>query len=241
MNKELQDKIWLILPEDIKEIIFDTYNALIKQYNFYERYAFYAFVPDMSKYCGSIATIIYINNDAYILDIDNSIFCWTNEMFEEHIKDMKTKEIVLPEGWEVDKIENGKIVLKETKKELPKTWEECYKALGKGEFICDDSTIIEINRCINPEERVKKVLPTKLGKSMLALCQLLICREVYRQGWKPDYNNDDDKYCINTIENKIYVTVYRRTNRILSFQTEEIVNEFLKNFKDLIEEAKELI
>ena len=46
--------------------------------------------------------------------------------------DISIKEIVLPEGWEIDKIENNKIILKESKKELPKTWEECANILSVG-------------------------------------------------------------------------------------------------------------
>lgn len=44
---------------------------------------------------------------------------------------MNTKEFVFPEGWEIDKIENNKIILKESKKELPKTWEECASILSR--------------------------------------------------------------------------------------------------------------
>lgn len=37
--------------------------------------------------------------------------------------DKKLTKITIPEGWEVDKIQNGEIILKESKKELPKTYE----------------------------------------------------------------------------------------------------------------------
>lgn len=35
--------------------------------------------------------------------------------------DMETKEITIPQGWEIDKVEDNKVFLKESKKELPKT------------------------------------------------------------------------------------------------------------------------
>ena len=38
---------------------------------------------------------------------------------------METKEIIIPQGWEIDEVEDNKIIIKEIKKELPKTWEEC--------------------------------------------------------------------------------------------------------------------
>ena len=37
-------------------------------------------------------------------------------------KDMGTKEIILPDGWEVKEAAGNKIVIREKGKELPKTW-----------------------------------------------------------------------------------------------------------------------
>lgn len=153
---------------------------------------------------------------------------------------MEQKKITLPEGWEVDKIENGEIILKESEKELPKIWEECYLKLDKGEYIsryCDISKV----RLTSPEKENRNMLPIGLGKPLLALMQLLICRDVYRNGWKPDWSNNTFKYCIETINSKIACCGYQATQKLLSFQSREVRNKFLENFKDLIEEAKELI
>ena len=120
-----------------------------------------------SKYCGKVATIISAFRYGYSLDIDGRHYNWIDEMFEENINDMEQKEIIIPQGWEIDKVDDNKILLKKSKKELPKTWEECYKLLGRGEFIGVDSDIINIDNTI--------------GKPMLALCKLLVCREVYHQ------------------------------------------------------------
>ena len=35
------------------------------------------------------------------------------EMFEENINDMETKEMIIPQGWEIDKVKGNKIILKE--------------------------------------------------------------------------------------------------------------------------------
>lgn len=198
------------------------------------------FVMKMAEYCGQIATIMSIVDGHYDLDIDNGIFYWTDEMFEENIKDMKTKEIVLPEGWEVDKIENGKVILKESKKELLKTWEECYLRMGNGEYI-DGFSKISPSKLTNPNESNFNLLPKDMGKPMLALCQLLICRDVYRQGWKPDYRDGCIKYCIIVERGEIVKSRTFVINNILSFKSPEVRDEFLKNFRDLIEEAKELL
>lgn len=147
------------------------------------------------------------------------------------------KEIVLPEGWEIDKIENGKIFLKESKKELPKTWEECVKLYSTLETISSMGDIYDVYN-INP---TKRSLPVGLGKPMLALQQLLVCREVYRQGWKPDWKDNNIKYGITINYNNVIPSEPIYGNTILSFQSKEIRDKFLENFKDLIEEAKELL
>lgn len=155
---------------------------------------------------------------------------------------MNTKEIILPEGWEIDKVENNKIILKESKKELPKTWDECANILSRR--VCER---IDSDGSIKPvyESSVwivcKNLLPLKLGKPMLALHQLLVCREVYRQGWKPDWLSSEVKHCIGVSSNKIYSSPSVSCNFILSFQSGEIRDKFLENFRDLIEEAKELL
>ncbi len=156
---------------------------------------------------------------------------------------IEQKEIIIPQGWEIDKVDDNKIILKKSKKELPKTWEECYKLLGRGEFINDFCYICGYT-CNEAGVNEKNILPTGLGKPMLALCQLLVCREIYRQGWKPDWTNrKENKYCIINEINKInkIAKITYFTSKVLSFQSEEVRDEFLENFKDLIEEAKELI
>ena len=152
--------------------------------------------------------------------------------------DMETKEIIIPQGWKIDKVEDNKILLKKNKKELPKTWEECIAKIKNLEYISSNGGIFSAEAASNHINDI----PIGLGKPMLALCQLFVCREVYRQGWKPDWTNaNEKKYCIVNVNNKIIKYINVAFNKVLSFQSAEIRDEFLENFKDLIEEAKELI
>ena len=163
-------------------------------------------------------------------------------MFEENINDMETKEIIIPQGWEIDEVRGNKIILMESKKELPKTWEECIAKIR-------DLECIDRNSCIDTATFTDDVaskhindIPIGLGKPMLALCQLLVCREVYRQGWKPNWKDGKEiKWSIECIEYRISSMICTYCSKVLSFQSEEIRDKFLENFKDLIEEAKELI
>ena len=155
---------------------------------------------------------------------------------------METKEMIIPQGWEIDKVDDNKIILKEDKKYLPKTWEECIAKIKDLECIDRNSCIDTATFSDDVASKHINDIPIGLGKPMLALCQLLVCREVYRQGWKPNWKDDNEiKYCIERVENCITKETYTLMATVLSFQSEEIRDKFLENFRDLVEEAKELI
>lgn len=155
----------------------------------------------------------------------------------------KTNEIIIPKGWKIKKIIGNKIIIKETEKELPTSWEQCFETLDEGEYIHNLSQIKNItyrDGIINLLQN-RNTLPIGCGIPMLYLCMLLVCREVYRQGWKPDWKDDTDKYCIEYYNGDIVNNIKQHSSKILSFQSEKIRDKFFKNFHHLIEKAKELI
>ena len=172
---------------------------------------------------------------------------------KENTEDMEVNEktITIPEGWEFDRIdESGNIVLKEKKKELPKTWLKCLRVVNETEYIndcseiekqCDADYLESGGYLIGSKER--NLLPRGLGKPMLALCQLLVCRNAWwkQLGWKPDWTDNNMKYCINYTKNKKEKDFCQNVSRILAFPTSEVRDQFLDTFRDLIEEAKELL
>ena len=162
---------------------------------------------------------------------------------------METKEIIIPDDWEVKEVVGNKIIIREKEKELPKTWEECVLEVNNIEMIDGCSDIYEYDMA----EQIEKghevdssdygFVPSGLGKPMLALCQLLVCRNAWwkRLGWKPDWKDKEVKYCIGLIRCEIMTITNEGSNRILSFPTQKIRDQFLYSFRDLIEEAKELL
>ena len=173
---------------------------------------------------------------------------------KENTEDMEVNEktMPVPDGWEFDRIdESGNIVLKEKKKELPKTWEECLKVVDKAEYITNDCEIYDGNikdlimtfGGITDTDR--NILPRGLGKPMLALCQLLVCRNAWwkQLGWKPDWNDRKSlKHCIHSDGfSTTDITRHSTFPRILAFPTEDTAIDFRNTFRDLIEEAKELL
>ena len=151
----------------------------------------------------------------------------------------------LPDGYQF-KDEHGnvinatKIVLDKKKKEYPKTFRECQECLGE-----------DVPPMEEPDSK------THRRRQVHLLEVLLICRDAYWKivgeemgldgPWEPNW------------EDKIYYVYYERHrqygigikkaychcgirgNRILVFPTEEMVNAFYENFKELIEICKEFL
>lgn len=173
---------------------------------------------------------------------------------KENTEDMETNEktITVPDGWEFDRIDDsGNIVLKEKKKELPKTWLKCLKCVNDLELIDTGNNIEKWNFTTLDNygyifgEAEHHLLPRGLGKPMLALCQLLVCRNAWwkQLGWKPDWRDRKSlKHCIHSDEfSTTDITQHSTFPRILAFPTEDTAIKFRNTFRDLIEEAKELL
>lgn len=157
---------------------------------------------------------------------------------------MKEKELILPDDWEVKEVVGNKIIIREKEKELPKTWKKCAIIVNEFELFNIDSEVVDFN-LNDPTMLLGKddyrIVPKGLGNPMLALCQLLICRNAWwkQLGWKPDLAVK--KYCITTKCDEVDKLERVQENRILAFPTSEVRDQFLDSFRDLIEEAKELL
>ena len=119
---------------------------------------------------------------------------------------------------------------------LPKTWEEyCVKHGGVGDKIDEslNSAYTIINRYV--------FLDYKQTQAYIVKMKLHLLRDEYRQGWKPNYNIRQDKYTIIYGYNWGITVVVNQTSRFLSFQSREIAEEFLTNFRELIEQAGDLV
>ena len=76
------------------------------------------------------------------------------------------------------------------------------------------------------------------------LQQLLIFRDAWwkmADDWKPDWEEDDIKYCLRFMNNSITKNHSEVGSYVLAFPTAEMRDAFYENFKDLIEECKELL
>lgn len=145
------------------------------------------------------------------------------------------KELIPHKDYEIKQIDN-KFYLVKKKSQYPKTYEECCKIIMIDEgFDCNPFKVMGY----------EAQLLTNFQK-------LLICRDAYwkiageqmnlGKPWKPDWNDDEIiKYCIIIDSGIISKQKFRNTQFVFAFPTEEMRDAFYENFKDLIEQCKELL
>ena len=155
----------------------------------------------------------------------------------------QTIEIEVPDGKKAVWKDN-KVIFEDIKPQLPKTWEEFCRQnkIEKNECYLDAcSCIVKAlirERC---EDSDRNVLPNKqVAEQHRALMQLHQLRDCYRQGWVPDWNGYS-KYVIVKNRGKYDVFTSNWASRFLTFQDTETAREFLTNFRELIEQAGDLI
>ena len=134
------------------------------------------------------------------------------------------------------KEENGRCYAVKKKPKYPSNYKEC----------CD------ILKIPNDERYIDIDVPLDHNKLLSALTELYICRNAYwkiageqiglGKPWKPDWSTEGKvKYVIEVYQNKVRKNSQYYFNTILAFPTEEMRNTFYENFKDLIEQCKELL
>ena len=133
------------------------------------------------------------------------------------------------------------------KPQYPKTYEECC-----------DILYIETNRIIEDDNYLgyRDITPydINLSTKLRNFRKLLICRDAYwkiageqmglGKPWEPDWENTSPgnlKWCMSYSGNYIEFDQYKHKHHILAFPTEEMRVTFYENFKELIEQCKELL
>ena len=154
-------------------------------------------------------------------------------------KEMETKEvkIEIPEGYEIDHEHSSfnKIAFKKKENELPKSWTEFAR-------LQENDTFHRGCEIINYNVYSSVFVPDKYAKAIASLNKLIRLRDYYNEEWKPNWENPcETKYVITTYCNAFSFRYDDCKNVILAFKSDKLRDEFYNNFKDLIEQAKELI
>lgn len=157
-------------------------------------------------------------------------------------------EVDVPDGkkavWK-----NGKVVFEDVLPKLPRLWVQFCKDYPITSDECYINVTCEIiQSCSNKETSRAFIsdanwLPSeRAAKQHLALMQLHQLRDCYRQGWICDWDDGEQtKYIIEHYLDGYHVSFSHDAPYFLAFQSEEIAEEFLNNFRDLIEQAGDLI
>ena len=131
---------------------------------------------------------------------------------------------------------------------LPRSWEEfckIYPIKDREAHVDSISNIVIQNgdTTWRASIRDRNICPSqKSAEAHLAMMQLEQLRDCWRQGWKPDWNDDQQaKYCVICYHEEFKISILYSTSRFLSFPTHEMAKEFLECFRDLIEKAGDLI
>ena len=157
----------------------------------------------------------------------------------------QTIEIEVPDGmraiWK-----NNKVIFEDIKPQLPKTWKEFCEQneIKKSECYLDTSSSCIIERWVGERDisSDRNLLPSKeAAEAHLALMQLHQLRDCYRQGWIPTEDKVSFGITKRTIDTCLSIDRFMYYSKFLSFPTREIAEEFLTNFRELIEQAGDLI
>ena len=165
----------------------------------------------------------------------------------------KERKITAPEGCEIEKVEivDGAAVVTFREKEwkLPKSWEEFCEMFPDytGEYFIKPNNIDKIGQVMDISkwgkrtDRNAELLPDRAtAEAVLALCQLIQLRNAYNGDWVPDWTDEERKYTIDFDEYEIWCGDCVNTPEILYFRSKELRDEFMLNFRLLIEKLKPL-
>lgn len=155
----------------------------------------------------------------------------------------KTRIWNVPEGYELDKDQSTetKVVLKKIEDKRANSWKEyCDMKKGKDSYVVD--MYGNVRTTIFSDAPVAGEFEDKEeARIFAAFASLLKLRKNWVGDWKPDWKGSDPIFIIVNNRNCIKSGGSYYVNSPLSFPTEELCNEFIKTFEDLLEQAKPLL
>lgn len=155
------------------------------------------------------------------------------------MSEQKEINIVVPDGYEIDEVKSTfqKIVFKKKERELPMSWADIKRIDGfyidrnSNIYSCGKSGFDAINKNVFPSREE--------AEAILALSQLCQLRDIWNNGWKPDWlDSSTHKYVIYVNKNELAKNHFYGNSFPMSFETREIRDKFMKTFANLLEIAK---
>ena len=176
-------------------------------------------------------TIEYLLDSRGFSALTKDLQPYKEEAMEKEISGAIVDRFICLEGYDFydDKgniIDTKEITMKKQSK-YPKTYDKCLEILGY-----NTAHTIPMNH-------------GHKGFLFMRFQRLLIYRDAYWKiagDWKPNWEDGSTtKYTISCVKNKIELRKAHEFTFTLAFPTEEMRDAFYENFKELIEECKELL
>jgi hypothetical protein len=218
----LNDRLSIIEDDDF--IIF-TLEEFLEKYPFYNGDKVFDIADGEPGIISAMKWDEDVSDMKYLVWFDNGDIGWYTNDTIGFLKKDGFLEYKIVDGYEVDKIENGKIILKPIKPKYPTTYDECCDILNANEFV-EYELMTNFPKLINARNAYWKIAGEELGLG---------------KPWEPDWNSLDKKHNIYNYRGVITLNFTVIDRCILVFPTEEMRDAFYENFKDLIEQCKELL
>lgn len=158
------------------------------------------------------------------------------------------KEIEIPEGKILVKVDEETYKVIDENRVLPKTWEEyCEKhpiQLGEAYISDGEAKVVESKDSEGvrrDSEFESDLLASKeQAESVLAFIKLL--RDCYNEAIEHQWCGEAVYIVWNKVTHCVEISKATSTyHRVMAFKTKDLAQKFLDNFRDLLELAKELI
>lgn len=157
----------------------------------------------------------------------------------------------LPNGFELQEDGYFSWVSKDPK--YPTTYAECCEVLVGRKPNPYEISFDKMELCLVDLDNTQNIdFQNPYLFQLNSLFRLRMCRNAYwkiageemglGKPWKPDWSTEGEiKYVIEVYRNNVRKNSQGYSNTILAFPTEEMRDAFYENFKDLIEQCKELL
>jgi hypothetical protein len=127
---------------------------------------------------------------------------------------------------------------------LPTSWKEyceSHPIQPEEAYFDTNSKIYDTTEIMNRNpDSDRNLLPNRsLAMAVRALIQLIHLRDCYNDGWTPD--DQDAGWPIVVVDDKIIIRGIVAEQNVLTLKTKDLADEFLMNFRSLIETAKPLL
>ena len=222
-------------------------------------------VIESMEWCNSLNEVLYMTEDAHVISTEDIIETKTipsymdydikEEIMEEKGDKAKAPNLVgedysgkrfgykIPKGYEVDCIQNNEIIIKPIKPQYPKSYKDCCNVVNASPCV---ALVYDI---FSGQTYSYDIDNLQIYEN---LRKLLICRDAYwkiageqmklGKPWEPDWESENETYFTIAYDG-INIKLYNNTDVYAKFvfPTAEMQDEFYENFKELIEQCKELL